>query len=76
MNRVHYRRPEDLPPHQRDFPPREAPQGIQRSGDDGSWVLALMVGAYLAAMVVAFALLVRVNPPSQQNTQTVAGRSH
>jgi hypothetical protein len=70
MFRVNYRRPESLPSHQRDFPPREPPVELQGRGDDGSWQLALMVGAYLVAMCVGLALLVRVIPDAVPNTDT------
>ena len=73
MFRVNYRRPEDLPPHQRDFPPRA---GVQRSGD-GSGQLALMVGLYLLAMCLGLAALVGFTPnvlPNSAIAEIVAGR--
>jgi hypothetical protein len=76
MFRVHYRRPEDLPPHQRDFPPRAPAEGVQRSGD-GSGQLALLVGFYLLAMCLGLAALVGLAPSVVPNTaiaEIVAGR--
>jgi hypothetical protein len=76
MDRVNYRPPEALPPHQRDFPPREPPEGTQHS-DDGSWQLALMVGAYLVAMCAGLVLLVGATSQTEPNTTTaeiMAGR--
>ena len=67
MFRVNYRRPEDLPSHQRDFPPRALAQH-----GDGSGQLALMVGLYLLAMSAGLALLVGVTPLTQPNT-AIAG---
>lgn len=73
MFRVHYRQPEALPPHQRDFPPREPSE--ERMGGDGSWQLALMVGLYLVAMCAGLALLVGVTSQTEPNTtQILAGR--
>ena len=76
MYRVNYRRPEDLPTPQRDFPPREPPEGVQRSGD-GSGQLALMVGLYLLAMCIGLAALGMMTPEIVPNTaiaEIVAGR--
>ncbi len=74
MLRVNYRRPEDLPTHKRDFPPREPPQ---RSSSDGSGQLALLVALYLFAMCVGLAALVRWTPvtfPNSAIAEIVAGR--
>lgn len=75
MLRVNYRRPEDLPTYQRDFPPREPPEGLQRSGD-GSGQLALMVALYLFAMCAGLALLTRFTTtfPNTTAAEIVAGR--
>ena len=75
MFRVNYRRPEDLPLHQRDFPPRAPAEATHRS--DGSGQLALMVGLYLAAMCIGLAMLVGLAPSVVPNTaiaEIVAGR--
>jgi hypothetical protein len=58
MFRVHYRRPESLPPHQRDFPSRRLSDDREESPRaDGSYQLALMVAVYLLAMVGGIVLL-------------------
>jgi hypothetical protein len=52
MFRVHYRRPESLRLHQRDFPPRRLSDDREASPwADGSYHLALMVVVYLLATV-------------------------
>ena len=74
MYRVHYRRPEDLPTPQRDFPPREPPE---RSSGDGSGQLALLVALYLLAMYVGLAALGMMSPqivPNSAIAEIVAGR--
>jgi hypothetical protein len=47
-------RPEQMPPHQRDFPPKERSE--LRSAD-GSRALALMVAWYVVAMFAGILLL-------------------
>jgi hypothetical protein len=68
MDRDNYRPLDDLPTHQRDFPPGEPP--IQHGG--GSWLLALLVGAYLIAIGAGLALLVTL--PTDTETTEIAGR--
>ena len=54
MLRVNYMRPEQMPPHQRDFPRREQ---SELPGAAGSRALALMVAWYLVAMFAGILLL-------------------
>jgi hypothetical protein len=55
MFRINYLRPEQMPPHQRDFPHRE--QLEELPGAAGSPALALMVALYLVAMFAGILLL-------------------
>jgi tetrahydromethanopterin S-methyltransferase subunit B len=55
MFRINYLRPEQMPPHQRDFPRRE--QIEELPGAAGSRALAMMVGWYLVAMFAGILLL-------------------
>jgi hypothetical protein len=55
MFRINYMRPEEMPPHQRDFPRREQLEEI--SGTTGSRTLLLMVAWYLVAMFAGTLLL-------------------
>jgi hypothetical protein len=48
MFRVNYMRPEQMPPHQRDFPRRDQPPEVP--GAAGSRALVLMVALYFVAM--------------------------
>ena len=78
MFRVHYRPPESLPPHPRDFPPREALRGREASRyDDGSNQLALMVALYLVATLGGLVLLGNFTPSSNASVkaaENTAGR--
>jgi hypothetical protein len=65
MWRINYRRPESLPPHQRDFPPRGLPDGREESRQaDGSHQLVLMVALYVLAMVGGLVLLSNLTTPT------------
>ena len=55
MFRINYLRPEQMPPHQRDFPPRQQPEELP--GAAGSSALALMIAGYLVAMFAGILLL-------------------
>ena len=60
MLRVHYRPPEMLPPHQRDFPPRDTPTDHLHVGD--TRFLLLMVAGYVLAMIGGIILLHAFSP--------------
>lgn len=70
MFRVHYRPPEALPLHQRDFPPKMSPADIPSA--EGSGELALMVVWYLVALFAGIVLLGQLTEPSIPNTLTAA----
>jgi hypothetical protein len=75
MLRVHYRPPESLPPHQRDFPSRKTSGEIP--GAEGSNQLALLVAWYLVALIAGIVLFGHLASPIIPNTVTaemVAGR--
>ena len=75
MFRVHYRPPESLPPHQRDFPPRQASKELP--GAEGSNGLALMVAWYLVALIVGLVLLGHLTAttiPNAATAETIVGR--
>jgi hypothetical protein len=55
MFRVNYLRPEQMPPHQRDFPRRD--QLPEVSGAAGSQALVLMVALFLVAMFAGVLVL-------------------
>ena len=78
MFRVHYRPPESLPAHQRDFPPKEALREREASRhDDGSHQLALMVALYLVAMLGGSVLLGNLPPSTTagvEAAENTAGR--
>ena len=63
MLRVHYRPPEMLPSHQRDFPPREVPGDLLHVRD--TRFLLLMVFGYLVAMLGGIVLLTALSPVTQ-----------
>ena len=72
---VHYRPPESLPAHQRDFPPRQASK--ERLGAEGSNGLALMVAWYLVALIAGIFLLGHLAATTGPNTataETMVGR--
>jgi hypothetical protein len=52
---VHHRPPEQMPPHQRDFPRRREPR--ESNARDGSQVLGLLVVVYVIAMLGGIGLL-------------------
>ena len=60
MLRVHYRPPEMLPSHQRDFPPREQPPDPLHVRD--TRFLLLMVLGYLVVMLGGIVLLTALSP--------------
>ena len=62
MLRVHYRPPEMLPPHQRDFPPRDAAPDILHVRD--TRFLMLLVTGYILAMLGGVILLHALSPVS------------
>jgi tetrahydromethanopterin S-methyltransferase subunit B len=72
MFRINYLRPEQMPPHQRDFPRRE--QIEELPGAAGSRELALMVAWYLVAMLAAILLLgyLTAEPPHTISARTLA----
>lgn len=74
MFRVNYRRPEDLPFHQRDFPARAS---REIPGAEGSHQLAFMVAFYVVAVIAGIILLGQLAASSIPNTTTaevVVGR--
>jgi hypothetical protein len=70
MLRVNYARPEQMPWHQRDFPPRELPE--RASSAAGSRSLALFVASYLVAMCMGILLLGYLTSPVRQHAGTAA----
>ena len=62
MLRVHYRPPETLPPHHRDFPAREVVPDHLHVRD--SRLLLLMVAGYLLTMLGGVVLLHALSPVS------------
>ena len=66
MLRVHYRAPEALPSHQRDFPAR--PPSVELPGADGSNQLALLVALYLFALIGGIVLLGKITSTAIPNT--------
>jgi hypothetical protein len=75
MLRVHYRAPESLPSHQRDFPPRR-PSG-EIAGAEGSLQLAFMVACYVVALIAGIVLLGQLaasNLPNTTGAEVVVGR--
>jgi hypothetical protein len=69
MLRVNYLRPEQMPPHQRDFPRRD--QLPELPGAAGSRALVMMVALYLVAMF-AGVLVLRYLTPSETPSITTA----
>jgi hypothetical protein len=69
MMRVNYVRPEQMPSHQRDFPPRES-EGTSSAA--GSHALAVMVASYLVAMCMGLLLLGYLTAPVQQQAGAAA----
>jgi hypothetical protein len=69
MFRINYLRPEQMPPHQRDFPPRER---SELPSADGSQALALMVAWYLVAMFAGILLLGYLTASERPSTTTAA----
>ena len=61
MYRINYLPPEQMPPHERDFPPREPSELVP--GADGSHALAVMVAWYLVAMFGGIVLLGHLSAP-------------
>ena len=70
MFRINYLRPEQMPPHQRDFPRRE--QLDELPAGAGSGALALMVAWYLAAMFAGILLLGYLTASERPSTTTAA----
>jgi hypothetical protein len=73
MYRINYVRPEEMPPHQRDFPRRE--QLEEMPGTAGSQALALMVGWYIVAMFAGILLLAYLTAPRPPISATAASSS-
>jgi hypothetical protein len=69
MFRVNYLRPEQMPPHQRDFPRRD--QLPEVPGAVGSRALVLMVALYLVA-IFAGVLVLRYQTGSERASTTAA----
>ena len=63
---VHYRSPETLPPHQRDFPPGEWPPDPLHVRD--TRFLLLMVFGYLMAMLGGIVVLHALSPVTNETT--------
>jgi hypothetical protein len=61
---VNYLRPEQMPPHQRDFPRRERTELSEVNSSRG---LALMVACYLLAMFAGILLLGQLTAPDLKN---------
>ena len=70
MYRINYLPPEQMPPHQRDFPPRPQPEELP--GAAGSRTLALMVALYLVAMFAGILLLGFLTMSERPSTTTAA----
>jgi hypothetical protein len=70
MFRVNYMRPEQMPPHQRDFPRRD--QLPEVPGAAGSRALALMVALYIVAMFAGVIVLRYMTAPERPHTTTAA----
>ena len=70
MFRINYLRPEQMPPHQRDFPRREHFEELP--GAAGSRGLALMVAWYLVAMFAGILLLGYLTASERPSTTTAA----
>jgi len=72
MFRINYLPPEQMPPHQRDFPRRE--QIEELPGAAGSRALAPMVAWYLVAMFAGILLLkyLTAEPPHTISAGTLA----
>ena len=69
MLRVNYMRPEQMPPHQRDFPRR---QQSELPAATGSRALALMVAWYLVAMFAGILLLGYLTASERPSTTSAA----
>ena len=67
MLRVHYRPPEMLPPHQRDFPVRDSVPTDTLHVRDTRFLL-LMVSGYVLAMLGGVVLLNALSPVTQLTT--------
>jgi hypothetical protein len=75
MLRVHYRPPESLRSHQRDFPPRR-PSG-EIAGSEGSLQLAFVVACYVVVLFAGIVLLGQLaasNIPNTTSDEVVVGR--
>jgi hypothetical protein len=64
MMRVHYRPPEQMPPHERDFPRSAVPQ------DDGSSELLLLIVTCLIVVFLAIAVLGLSTPAPKTDRHT------
>ena len=73
MYRINDLPPEQMPPHERDFPRRE--QSAEVPGAEGSHTLAVMVAWYLVAMFAGIFLLGHFAAPVPPETSGVAGRT-
>lgn len=69
MFRVNYVRPEQMPRHQRDFPPREV---VELPDFAGSRSLALLVACYLIALFAGILLLGYLTAPTLPGTSIAA----
>jgi hypothetical protein len=72
MFRINYLSPEQMPPHQRDFPRKER---SELPGAAGSHGLALMVAWYLVAMLAGILLLGYLTASERPSTTTAAART-
>ena len=69
---INYLRPEQMPPHQRDFP---RPDQLVELPGAGSQALPLMVVGYLVAMLAGILLLGLLTAPLRPNTSTATTTS-
>jgi len=70
MYRINYLPPEQMPPHERDFPRRQQSEAVP--GADGSHTLAVMVAWYIVAMFAGIFLLGYLAAPVPPETSAVA----
>jgi hypothetical protein len=63
---LHHRPPEQMPPHQRDGPPRQEPH--ESAARNGTRALGLMVAIYILAMLGGIGLLRIFTAPVPHST--------
>ena len=67
---INYRLPEQMPPHQRDFPPREEVASTEPLGE--SRIILLVVAGYVLAMLGAIVVLRVLTPLPDYATAATA----